>query len=486
MVVTFSAGNEGVDTNADGVVDNDSTGAPGTSKNVITVGASENARADNYPCDTSLSYTSSDVYQSGQTCASMGGVNMLGTAGVRWGFTANPLKDDVTAGNGQQMAPFSSRGPTDDGRIKPDVVAPGTWILSGASSKFLQGYGSQVNPQNSAYQWDGWGMPYNSEYKYMGGTSMSNPIAAGGATVVKDYYNKAYGVNASAALVKGTLINSAVDLLDENNDGANDNDFPIPNVHEGWGLINLDAATDGSIKYVEEGTGISTGGSQSFTVTATGGPLKVTLVWSDYPSTDTATVNLVNDLDLTVTGASGTYRGNVFAGGWTTTGGSADRRNNVENVYIQTPAAGTYTVTIGGFNVPNGPQKFALVVDGGTVSAPPPPTAAHIGDLDGAKQTVNNKSWRALVTVTVHNDTHAAVANATVSGTWSGGLTGTGTCVTNASGVCTITSANISTRNASATFTVSSISASGYAYQASSNHDPDGDSSGTTLTITKP
>jgi serine protease AprX len=376
MVITFSAGNEGVDANADGVVDNDSMGAPATSKNVITIGASENARADNYPCDLSLTYTSSDAYQTGQTCASMGGTNILGTAGSRWGFTANPLKDDVTAGNTQQMAPFSSRGPTDDSRIKPDVVAPGTWILSGASSMYEQGYGTTVNPQNGAYQWDGWGMPYNSQYKYMGGTSMSNPIAAGGATVVKDYYNKAYsGMNASAALVKATLINSAVDLLDENNDGANDNDYPIPNMHEGWGLINLDAATDGTIKFVDEGTGLSTNGTQTFNVTTTGGPLKVTLVWSDYQSTDTATVNLVNDLDLTVAGPGGTYLGNAFSGGWSTTGGTADRRNNVENVYIQSPAAGTYTVTVKGYNVPNGPQKFALAVDGGTISAPPAPTS---------------------------------------------------------------------------------------------------------------
>ena len=377
MVITFSAGNEGVDANADGVVDNDSTGAPGTSKNVITVGASENARADSYPCDTSLTYTSTDVYQTGQTCNSMGGnqANFLGTAGQRWGFPTNPLKDDVTAGNAQQMAPFSSRGPTDDSRIKPDVVAPGTWILSGFSGLYQEGYGDPVNPQVGVYQWDGWGMPYNSEYKYMGGTSMSNPIAAGGATVVKDYYSKARGINASAALVKATLINSAVDLADENNDGANDNDFPIPNNHEGWGLVNLDGATDGTIQFADEGTGLATGGTQTFNVTPTGGPLKVTLVWSDYPSTETATINLVNDLDLTVSGGSGTFLGNVFSGGWSATGGSADRRNNVENVYIQSPGAGTYTLTVNAYNVPNGPQKFALVVDGGTLSAPPPPTS---------------------------------------------------------------------------------------------------------------
>lgn len=203
---------------------------------------------------------------------------------------------------------------------------------------------------------------------------MSNPLTAGGVAVVRDYYNKAYALNASAALVKATIINSAVDMQDENNDGVNDNDFPIPNNHEGWGRINLDAATDGTIAYVDEGTGLSTGGNANFQVTTTGGPLKVTVVWTDYPSTDAASINLVNDLDLTVTGPSGTFRGNVFSGGWSVTGGSADRRNNVENVYIQSPAAGTYTVTVNGFNIPNGPQKFAVAVDGGTLGTGPTPT----------------------------------------------------------------------------------------------------------------
>src|SRR5688572_3704927 len=378
MVITFSAGNEGTDANSNGVVDNDSIGSPATAKNVLTVGASENARADNWPCDTSLTYTSQDTYQSGQTCSSMGGnqANFLGTWGSRYpaDFPAAPLANDVTAGNSNQMASWSSRGPTDDTRIKPDVVTPGTWILSAFSSLYQQGYGDPVNPQNGIHQWDGWGMPINSEYKYMGGTSMSNPLAAGGVTVVRDYYNKAYSLNASAALVKATVINSAVDMADENNDGANDNDFPIPNAHEGWGRLNLDAATDGTIQFAEEGTGLSTGGNTAFQVTSTGGPLKVTLVWSDYPSTETASINLVNDLDLTVSGPGGTFRGNVFSAGWSAAGGSADRRNNVENVYIQNAAAGTYTVTVNAFNIPNGPQRFALVVDGGTFGSGATPT----------------------------------------------------------------------------------------------------------------
>jgi len=371
MLVSFSAGNEGIDANSDGAIDNDSTGAPATAKNVLTVGASENDRSGNWQCDTSLTYT---------TCASQGGQNVIATYGASWpsDYPANPIKSDPAAGNAQQMAAFSSRGPTDDGRIKPDVVAPGTWILSGYSDLYQQGYDASTNPRNSAYQYDGWGFPFSQGYKYMGGTSMSNPLTAGGAAVVKDFYQKKYGATASAALTKATLINSAVDLLDENNDGANDNDFPIPNNHEGWGRVNLANATDGTAQYVDNATGLATNGTATYQYNVSGGPLKVTVVWTDYPSTEAASINLVNDLDLAVTAPGGAvYLGNVFSGGWSVTGGSADRRNNVENVYIQSAAAGTWTVTVMGYNVPNGPQPFALVVDGsfGTTGPTETPTA---------------------------------------------------------------------------------------------------------------
>lgn len=489
MVITFSAGNEGIDANADGVVDNDSIGSPATAKNVITIGASENQRPT-YPCDTGLAYTSRDTtYQNGQTCASMGGSNLLGTYGQRWGvdYPANPIAGDPTAGNAEQMAAFSSRGPTDDGRIKPDIVAPGTWILSTYSDNYQEGYDGAPNPRNNTFQLDGWGMPMNQQYKYFGGTSMSNPLAGGAATVIRDYYQKAKGISASAALVKATLINTAVDLADENNDGANDNDFPIPNSHEGWGRINLVGATDGSVNYVE-GTGLATGGSASYSVTPAGGPLKITVVWSDYQSTETAAKNLVNNLDLIVTAPGGTvYRGNVFAGGWSATGGSADTANNVENVYIQSPAAGTWTVQVSGFNVPSGPQPYALVVDNGTIAAaPPPPTVqVHVGDLDGTR-AATNKSWSATVTVTVHDSNHAGISGATVAGTWTNAATGSTSCITNASGVCSMTKSNLKTTKTSTSFTVTGITGANMTYTAAANHDPEVDSNGTVITINKP
>ena len=359
LAVTFSAGNSGVDGNADGIVDGTSINAPGTAKNVITVGASENDRQSHFECDAALTYT---------TCAAQGGQNSIFSYGSSWPdrYPANPLRDDLSAGNAEQMAAFSSRGPTSDGRIKPDVVAPGTWNLSGYSNMFQQQYDGSPNPANGFYQYDGWGFPAGAFHKYMGGTSMAAPLVAGGAAVVRDFYQKSRGHQASAALVKAVLVNSAVDLLDENNDGVLDNANPIPNIHEGWGRVDLVNATDASDVFFDEAATLSTGNtaSHSFEVTSPGAPLKVTLAWTDYPASTSAVTALVNDLDLAVTAPDGTvYRGNVFSGGWSAAGGSFDRLNNVENVYVFAAAAGTWTIDVGGYNVPNGPQSFALVVD---------------------------------------------------------------------------------------------------------------------------
>ena len=246
MTITFSAGNEGVDADANGGVDGDSMGSPATAKNVISVGASENDRASDYPCDATKS----------AVCATNGGQNEIPTWSDWWPFSfpAEPLSSDPSAGNAEQMAAFSSRGPTDDGRTKPDLVAPGSWVLSGFSDLYQEPYDALPNPQNGLFQSSGWGFPPNDKLKYFGGTSMSTPLVAGGAAVVRDFYQELHGHAASAALVKATLVNSAQDLLDEDNDGVNNNALAIPNNYEGWGRVDLAAATDGSRQFVDQAT----------------------------------------------------------------------------------------------------------------------------------------------------------------------------------------------------------------------------------------
>jgi hypothetical protein len=113
--------------------------------------------------------------------------------------------------------------------------------------------------------------------------------------------------------------------------------------------------------------------------------------------------------------------------------------------------------------------------------------ALHSGDLDGRTFMVTSKAWRATVTVLVENAAHAPVAGVTVSGAWSGGFTGTGQCVTGATGACNLTSGNIRLPlNSSVTFTVNNLVKAGYSYNTAANHDPDGSSNGRVIVVNRP
>lgn len=105
----------------------------------------------------------------------------------------------------------------------------------------------------------------------------------------------------------------------------------------------------------------------------------------------------------------------------------------------------------------------------------------HVGDLDTS--FTGRKATTPTITITVHDANHNPVAGVTVTGTWSSG--GAGSCVTDAAGRCSVTK-NFVKKQTSMTFTVTGLSKSGYTYSAGSNHDPDGDSNGTSVTITKP
>jgi len=120
-----------------------------------------------------------------------------------------------------------------------------------------------------------------------------------------------------------------------------------------------------------------------------------------------------------------------------------------------------------------------------TVAAPPVPAEFHVGDLDG---TVSNdgKTWSGAVEITVHDPTETVVAGAHIVGSWDRSATVTTECVTTASGTCTVTFAGLRKNVPSMTFTVSSVSLAGQTYVPGQNHDPDGDSDGTTVTVNKP
>jgi hypothetical protein len=107
-----------------------------------------------------------------------------------------------------------------------------------------------------------------------------------------------------------------------------------------------------------------------------------------------------------------------------------------------------------------------------------------VGDLDGASASSKSK-WDANVRIMVHDAFENPVANASVSGVWSDGANGTASCITNTSGTCQVTKSGLSSKTASVVFSVGNVSLSGMAYDAAANHDPDGDSEGTSLTISK-
>jgi subtilisin family serine protease len=113
------------------------------------------------------------------------------------------------------------------------------------------------------------------------------------------------------------------------------------------------------------------------------------------------------------------------------------------------------------------------------------PSALHAGDLDGSSASAKG-SWTAAVAIEVHDSSHSPVSGVTVTGEWSGGYSGTSTCTTDGSGRCQVSTGGISKKQGTVMFSVSDAARAGYTYNASSNHDPDGDSNGTAISIIKP
>jgi hypothetical protein len=111
----------------------------------------------------------------------------------------------------------------------------------------------------------------------------------------------------------------------------------------------------------------------------------------------------------------------------------------------------------------------------------------HVADLDGSSSTYYSRRWNATVTVTVHDADENPVSGATVTGRWSYRYWRTVSCITNSAGTCSMTRTRVyGRRYPTVNFTVENVERSGVTYAPGANHDPDGDSDGTIITISKP
>ncbi len=233
-------------------------------------------------------------------------------------------------GSINNIASFSSRGPSVDGRIVPTITTPGEQIASarndtgGSCSTAIAGT--------------------NNLYAFCSGTSMAAPHASGAVVLATQWWRGFNaGANPSAAMAKALLVNSATPM------GV------IPNFNEGWGRVNITKMIQPgvNVEYWDQTQVFANSGEQwtlSLGVADTSKPLKVTLAWTDAPGAVGANPALVNNLNLTVVNGANTYLGNVFTAGWSATGGVADTRNNLENVYVQNPA-GSATIKVDAVNI---------------------------------------------------------------------------------------------------------------------------------------
>ena len=334
-VILFAAGNEGRDGGSNGVIDPDSLCPEATAKNCITVGASENNRPHG-----SVPRPGYDI--------------PYGTESWLADFPVPPISTDHVSNNPDGMAAFSSRGPTDgDFRIKPDVVAPGTNILSVRSS-VARGKGWGLLPVGDAR---------GDFYMFDGGTSMATPITSGTVALIRQYVQNNGLPNPSAALIKAILIHGAVPMKGQY---TSPEVGTVPNSDEGWGRINIEnalsPASPSKLEFRDSAAdAVGTGDQRNYTfeVVDSSVPFRTTLVWTDYPASLT-TVGLVNKLLLSVTAPDGT----VTRG--------APENNNVQQVVLNAPQTGTYTIRVTGTNIPtmtmtdvNQKQDFSLAVTGG-------------------------------------------------------------------------------------------------------------------------
>ncbi len=261
------------------------------------------------------------------------------------------------------MSSFSSWGPADDGRIKPDISTNGVGLYSADDVS-------------------------NTAYQSLSGTSMASPSAAGSLILLQEHFEN---LNGSGNFMRASTLKAvAIHTADEA--GPNNG----PDYMFGWGLMNTKSAADvisddASLNTIEE-IALNNGGNYERIVTAAGGqPLQVTIVWTDIAGTptsnslDPSTPMIVNELDLKITESSNTYypwklnRDNPSAAA---TRNSENNVDNVEMVTIDNPTGGLqYTIVVDhDGTLSGGSQVFSLVITGITTGVPLPPIAEFSAD----------------------------------------------------------------------------------------------------------
>lgn len=267
------------------------------------------------------------------------------------GIAKNTLTIGAT-GNGtiaNSIAAFSSRGPTQDGRIKPTIMAPGLFIISAD--------GATTN-----------------QYSLKSGTSMATPAANGAIGLIRQYLLAGFYPSGSANPADSIRYQSAALLRTLAIVSADPNigSYTVPDSNIGWGRIDVDSVVyfDGDARkllILDDTIGINTGEAvtDSFTVVSQI-PLRVCVAWTDTAAAPNANPTLVNDLNIELTAPDGTtYRGNQYSGGQSIPNPTDWDNVNVEECCrIDNPQIGPWLITVSGQQVVFGPQPYAYAITG--------------------------------------------------------------------------------------------------------------------------
>jgi subtilisin family serine protease len=246
---------------------------------------------------------------------------------------------------GDDLCTCSAHGPALDGRLLPDLVAPGQQVQSTASS-----HGTSCRTPTDLPPGHG----------SCTGTSMASPHVSGAYALFTERWRTDHGgATPSPALAKAALINTATDLSRFEGVDADDQPLePVPNNQQGWGRLDVGAlmrALDTGVVALDQDVVLDTSGAAhqlNLEPVDPTQPVRVSLVWTDAPGHGMGgeLPALVNDLDLRVSDGTTIWLGNAFADGWSVAGGASDTLNNVENVYLP-HTSGPLAVTVTAANL---------------------------------------------------------------------------------------------------------------------------------------